>query len=516
MPSVIFNTLKSKLTPTRKTAFFAAFLFGIAAHFYRMTNWLPNWDSLVFRDDPQHMEALGRWFLPVASKLSTDFELPWLNGLLTLVFVSAAAVIVCEIFDVKSRLSAALIGAVIVTFPTVTSTFTYCYVSDAYAMSFLLTCVAVYLLTRKGKLAAIPAVLLLVLSVGIYQAYITTAVALITCTLVIGLVTGTDSAAASLRKAAKYLLCGVIACACYYAVQTAVMTLGNIEALDYQEFAQTLSFEEISIVPALEASLYSFYKFFIDFSTGFNLYSTVNIAVSVSLAVGYVWAAVKKVRGAAIPLLVLYILIIPFGCSALYFINSNLDFHTLMKMGFVVAYLYLILLYEKVDLGSVKSETVKAWIVTVLCGVITFSGICTANVAYHKLQMSYEKSYGILMRISDRIESLENIDKIKRILVVGQLENSEAYSVTFPPEITGTTDGLIIRHDDETVKQSVLTSALNDYTNLTLDFLAGDEARALKSTDTVKNMPCFPAAGSVACIDDIVVVKLSEEPLEGE
>ena len=111
-----------------------------------------------------------------------------------------------------------------------------------------------------------------------------------------------------------------------------------------------------------------------------------------------------------------------------------------------------------------------------------------------------KKSYGILMRISDRIESLDGYEKAKNILVVGWLENSESYSVNFPPEIVGTTDGLIIRHDDEVVGQSVLTSALNDYSNISLDFLSGDTAKELKNTERVKSMPCFPADGSVDMI----------------
>ena len=87
-----------------------------------MTNWLPNWDSIVYREDAQHMEPLGRWLLFLASGISSDYELPWLNGLLAVFYISAAAVFICETLGVKSRMSALLIGAVTVTFPAVTST----------------------------------------------------------------------------------------------------------------------------------------------------------------------------------------------------------------------------------------------------------------------------------------------------------------------------------------------------------------------------------------------------------
>lgn len=48
MPETLFALLKSKINKIRTTAFLSALLCGIAAHFYRITNWLPNWDSLVF------------------------------------------------------------------------------------------------------------------------------------------------------------------------------------------------------------------------------------------------------------------------------------------------------------------------------------------------------------------------------------------------------------------------------------------------------------------------------------
>ncbi len=83
------------------------------------------------------MESLGRWFLPYASGISSSYELPWLNGILSILYISIAVVFICKTFDVKGRLTAALIGAVTVTFPTVISTFTYCYVTDAYSLAFL-------------------------------------------------------------------------------------------------------------------------------------------------------------------------------------------------------------------------------------------------------------------------------------------------------------------------------------------------------------------------------------------
>ena len=79
-------------------------------------------------------------------------------------------------------------------------------------------------------------------------------------------------------------------------------------------------------------------------------------------------------------------------------------------------------------------------------------------------------------------------EKCDKILVLGALDNSQAYSVNLPPDITGITDGNIIRADDETVGQSVLCSALNDYCDKNYSFLSGEEKKKLKEREEVKAM----------------------------
>ena len=450
--------------------------------------------------------------MPYASGISSSYELPWLNGILSILYISIAVVFICKAFDVKGRLTAALIGAVTVTFPTVISTFTYCYVTDAYSLAFLFSCIAVYLLTHKGLLATIPAVALLTLSLGIYQAYITVAIALLMCSLLIRLISGESTCKVSLKSALKYLVCGALSLLLYYCINSAVMALMHVEASDYQNISGTFSFKEFDLISAIISAYYVFFKFFFDFDGGFNLYSAVNIAVYAALLIGYAALAVKiKRRIAACLLSLAYIVLIPLGCTALYLANSGLDYHNLMKMSYFIAYIYLLLLLERLDFKAALPQAIKTWTVTVLCLAVVFINTVTANVAYHKLQIAFYRSYGILVRMSDRIESLEGSENFQKILVIGSLGDSESYSVNFPPDITGTTDGLIIRHDDETVGQSVVASALCDYRDMSLEFVHGDEADALKGTETVINMPCWPSDGSVAALGDTVILKLGEE-----
>ena len=97
LPEKALKKLNEYILPQWKVCFFGALLAGLMAHLYKITNWLPNWDSLVFRYDSQNMIALGRWFLPVVCSLSSFYDLPFLNGIAALVFYALGAVCICAV-----------------------------------------------------------------------------------------------------------------------------------------------------------------------------------------------------------------------------------------------------------------------------------------------------------------------------------------------------------------------------------------------------------------------------------
>lgn len=510
MPEQIMNKMKKSVLPQWRVCFIWALVMGLCAHLYKITNWLPNWDSLVFRYDPQNMLAMGRWFLPVACAPSSFYDLPFVAGFLAILFHGLGAVCICKMFGVKKNVTAALIGALVATFPAVTSVMMYNYVADGYALAFLFSCMAAMLLTKE-KPCYSGAVVLIALSVGIYQAYITVTIMLLLLSLIFDVIYKKTALKTLLLKAVKLLVSGALGMALYYLVMTILLKITGTTLLAYQGMDSAVSLSGIDIAGALYTIKESFVGYFFDFSKGVYVFGILNIIVLVLTVALYLSAIIQnKLDIGKILLLIVLAALLPVGASVLSIINSGIDYHNLMKMGFVVFYLFFILQYEKTGFKSTKLRSARAWAILGVTALLIFNQTIIANVSYHKLNMAYEKSYGTLIRIADRIEQTEGAEACDSILVLGCLPESEAYSAVLPPDMTGTTDGYILRADDEIVGQSVLCSALNDYCGKKYKFLAGEEKIDILERMDADSLQNWPGKNSVSVMNNVIVIKLSD------
>lgn len=510
LPEQVINKIKKSILPQWKICFLSAVVIGFIAHLYKITNWLPNWDSLVFRYDAQNMISIGRWFLPVVCAPSSFYDLPLISGLMAIIFHALGAVCICKTFDVKKKTTAALIGGMVATFPAVTSVMTYNYVADGYAFAFLLSCIAALLITKDKPRYFISAILI-TLSCGIYQAYVTVTITLLLLSLIFELLYKNTDFKKILIKCSKFLITGIAGLALYYLMMTVLLKLTGTELLDYQGIGGATALESINIAGSLYTIKETFINFFFDFSNGLSLFTITNCIVFALTLVLYLRDVIKnKIGIIKFLMLCVFVILLPIGSSVLAFINSDIDYHNLMKMGFLVFYLLLILQYEKADFKNIKLNTLKIWAILGISFVLIFNQIIIANVSYHKLNIAYEKSYGTLIRLADRIEQTEGAENCDSILVLGALSNSEAYSVNLPPDMTGTTDGYIIRADDEVVGQSVLCSALNDYCGTNYSFLSGEAKKEFLEKIDMNTLKIWPDKNSILIIDNVIVIKLGE------
>ena len=513
VPERTLEKLKNSIPIQFKVCFFSAIIVGLIAHFYKITNWLPNWDSLVFRYDIQNMTGLGRWFLGTVCAFTSFYDLPFLNGIIAIIFHALSAVCICKILNIKENITAFLIGALVVSFPTVTSIMMYSYVADGYSVAFFMSCLAAYYMTRE-KPNYIFAILLIAFSCGIYQAYITVTIMLVLAYLITEMIYDKKNVMYIIKKSAAFLLTGFFGMILYYAILTAITKITGVSLIDYQGFGSSTSFLNVDIIGSLYRVKETFINYFFDFSHGLNVFVILNCLIFVITVSWHLKYALQNKIVSSFPkalILFVFAVFLAIGSAVLAFINAGIDYHNLMLMGYSIFYVYFIVLYEYGQDKKEHTTYAKKWIVLLICMAVIFNNIVISNVSYHKAQMAYEKSYGTLIRIADRIETTPYAKESDEILVIGALDMSKMYSSYLPPDITGITDGYIIRADDETVGQSVLCAALNDYCGKEYNFISGERKKLLMQKDEIKSMQLWPLKDSVKVVDGIIIINLGLE-----
>ena len=146
-------------------------------HAFALVNVLHNYDNIL--QQPKGYGAgitSGRWFLSVLGDFCEDilglgYNLSTVNGLLFLAMIALSAMILVEILQIRTGVSAALLGCLMATFPTVCATMVFRYTAPYYGLSLLLSVFAARVADR-GKLGMILSALCIAFSMGIYQAYV--------------------------------------------------------------------------------------------------------------------------------------------------------------------------------------------------------------------------------------------------------------------------------------------------------------------------------------------------------
>ena len=106
-----------------KITFLATWIGGMLAHAYRFFNFLPSWDSMYNFAGTGATYSSGRCFLEFFSKISSKYDMPWVNGALSLLYISLASILLVELFELQECASCVLLALLIVSFPTVTASF---------------------------------------------------------------------------------------------------------------------------------------------------------------------------------------------------------------------------------------------------------------------------------------------------------------------------------------------------------------------------------------------------------
>ena len=147
----------------------ASLIVGFLAHMFTFANKLVNHDELSALFKKGATTVSGRWGLELLSHVLPNYSMPWLYGVMSIVLITVAVCFIIHMFGIKNKVLQAVTAGLVISFPSLTGTFSYMFTSSSYAVSFLLAVLAAFFASRKRWVMYLPAVVCTVLSVSIYQ-----------------------------------------------------------------------------------------------------------------------------------------------------------------------------------------------------------------------------------------------------------------------------------------------------------------------------------------------------------
>lgn len=521
----IQELVRKKISRNLRTCFISGIIFGWITHFYMLTHKLPNWDDLNQINGLGLTKQIGRWMLEPLQNIGQKASNPAIHGMLVILFISISACIVVSTLELKSTMSAILVPAVMVTFPSLAGTMFFMFTVHIYALGILLFCLSAYCATRY-KYGFIVSGVCAVLGLAIYQPYVSIAISLMIIRLILDTVNG--------DKVREIFIRGV-KCAATLAVSTGIYIMISHLIYPNMEDETYGGVNEMGKIAVSEIPInfgrvykrvleYFIIRPFAYISHGMRI---LNICICVLLAVMIVTVLISRKlykEKTRVLLGSIALFLFPFALGFVYFMAPDAPFSTLMIYSYSMLYVLAIALAETTgskmeherEFGKNPRQIFKIWIPMLSCiliGFVSYSSYLIDSQAYFRSSIAMERANNFYNRLVMRVEETPGYQRGDRVAILG-----EHYYVDNPSEIE-----IPIFDDDEgfrelsgvALENGLITSGVRSgymitYTGFNPGRVSDDEKNAILESDIYKKMPIYPEADSVAQINDIWVVKLSE------
>ncbi len=522
-----------------KLAFCTAVILGFLIHTFRFTNPLLNHDALFNGYSSQNMVGSGRWLLSVACGFSSYFDLPWVIGVLSVLYIALTAVLVVDIFQARNPVLVMLISGILVSFPAVTESFYFGFTADGYMLAMVLAALSVRLVpigeNRFLRWAA--SALCVCCACGIYQAYVSFALVLAMAYFIVCAVDGNHSDRDCLRWVRNQVIAYAVAMIGYYVIWKLCLYVQDFQATNY------MGINELDLVGNLIDNLLSavreFLLFFLEYNflrfgltvwCGINLLflMTGGITLAVVLAKSRLWK--RKVQ---LALSGLAMLLIPFAAFLWLFVSDKISYCVRMEQSMSLVYILVAVLCER--------WCRERWsnVVALVLAAFICNNTISANIFYRHMDTCNRQSYAVAVELATRIHALDD-GNVKQIAVYGELDIVEEADY-FDPSKLGALGLLksvrrtLFQHSarhvylylNEAVGFQLSYYRSNDEVELPVNEKRGanpvpdgwqfqfpcapeEVYTEIQTSEAFRQMPIWPAAGCVAVYGDTVVVKLSE------
>ena len=455
--------------------------------------------------------------MSLACGISSYWDLPWVNGFLSCVFIALTVVVIVALFKIDNPVVIGLAGALIAASPATTETFFFLFTADGYMIAMLLAALAVYFsrLNENRKSRWLLSCICICISCGIYQAYVSFALVMAVCYFMNELFLNNYEKKEYCRWVMRQIIIYAVSLMAYYIIWKLCLHISGTVANDYQGISKVGIINMSLLISGLKNSVKSTLIYFLQWNVlehGFTLYSVLNMIFIAVMAGGIIISALKSKiykRKWAVVLLVLCIAaIVPFACIW-HFTSEDVGYRPMMLQSLTLLFILTAILYER------WTKPVAKNVVAVFLIIIVFNNTLMANISYFYMNLCYERTYAEGVEMMSEIHDLQDVYDFDKIAVVGVKASDVQLKLTDSiTDLTSHAGSILLLSsliETSLLYDSEHTTRFLDATfGFSLESLDIAQRNALLETDEVKAMGCWPSGNSITVIDDILVIKLSD------
>lgn len=489
----------------------SALICGLLAYGFFFTNKLVNHDEVNTLFGKGGTLELGRWGLKFATAIFPNYSMPWIYGILTVSLIAVSTCVMVHIFHIRSKLLQVLLAGTVAVFPSLTATMAYMFTVAPYALAFLLAVVTVQLLQQPKKWQILLAVVLMVASLSLYQAYISITAGLMLLVLVQRLLEQ-EPVPQVFRRGLWYLLFLAVSVGLYFVLTQILMAVKGSGFSSYADDSLSINLAEIPsrIVGAYKFIILYFLNDFLGvipspLSRVFHW-----LLVAAILTMLLIWClSQKRVQWSRLALLAAALLLLPLAINCMYLVTTESAFHTLVMYGFVSFYVLVVMLADtcsrQVEGKKVltRAKNLAREISALSLGIIVAVNIYIANIVSLNLHLRYQQSYAFYTSLAADLQQMPQYSENTQVALVGDYQSSPFFYDRFKNiiQLTGTAGF----HPTTYSKDRFVEY----YIGQPIRFADDQQVAQLSQLPQVQQMPCYPYYGSMQFIGDILVVKLS-------
>lgn len=461
--------------------------------------------------------ALGRWGLLIVDRFFIGVISIPLRTVISLVLISIANCIVLRILDIKNLLLKYVLSFIIIASPITCLLFTYSFTVVGYCLSYLLSCVAVYVINFfHTKWKYLLSGITISIMMSFYQTYIN-----IVCVLVIYLTIKKILELYDIKKVLSFVLdsiiCGLIGAFLYFIILK-IITLGlNISLSDYANF-NTISFSYI--IKNLPNGIKTCYRIFINFFVSDSMmihtrYTSFILKILffitlLRICVIFIKLINKKFIMALLFLIMIFIiplasnvvfLLVPFNYSNVLYSYSISYMSSLFILFFIT-----IIFCNFSKFFSINFRVVSIFLLIIL--LISILKVENDQIALLEGRNStINMAHNILIKLIDLGYDVKN----KNIAIFGKPFYSELYKInsamTWSNEFAKFGSGFGWTDDNG---DRSWHSVFNYYLGIDLRTVSLYYYNSVLDSDLISNMPSFPDNDSIIEYGNNIIIKVSD------